>query len=95
MHWRISGKNSEYTLFAISGVQALGAGVTQDEETSLEQISRQKIVEQIGFLPSYCRATILSTSDFDRVYHHHPQRKPLSLGHQMKIGALCCVQLLF
>ena len=35
------------------GVQTSGAGVTQDEEISLEQISRQQIVEQIGFLPSY------------------------------------------
>ena len=50
---RVGVKSLKYWLFAIFGVQTLGAGVTQDEETSLEQISRQKIVEQIGFLPSY------------------------------------------
>ena len=39
---RIRGKNLKYWLFAIFGVPTLGAGVTQDEKTSLEQISRQK-----------------------------------------------------
>ena len=33
---RVGGKSLKYWLFAIFGAQTLGAGVTQDEETSLE-----------------------------------------------------------
>ena len=40
---------TDYLLIIFLGVETSESGVSQDEETSLEQINRQKIVEQIGF----------------------------------------------
>ena len=57
---RVGGKSIKYWLFAIFWY----SDITQDEETSLEQISRQKIVEQIGFPASYkiCENAIFAVS---------------------------------
>ena len=50
MQLRISGKDLKKLIICyFFRVQTLGAGVAQDQKILLEQISRQKIVKQIGF----------------------------------------------